>query len=167
MFKTSVRTNYTKKNSTHIYTKESEMKLSRGEKYILIIQTRFNEENNNLKEYIYKERSILGIRRILRAKSQNKLFWNVELSDANSTIRNCQENYEKFNEYMFDTPNYYSLEDNKNIIVSNFTQQKLKKIFNLDGNDEFFYIQGNEPLLSNEGNTGENLGYCFENNYYD
>ena len=75
MFKTSNKENYTKKNNTYYYTKETEIKLSRGEKYILVLQQTFNELNGETTQKIYKERSVLNIRRILKAISKNKNPW--------------------------------------------------------------------------------------------
>ena len=68
MFKSEIKTHYTKKNNTHYYTKEVINKFSNGDKYILTVQRQYNESTFQLTEYFYKERDFFKSKKNFNGK---------------------------------------------------------------------------------------------------
>ena len=74
---------------------------------------------------------------------------------------------------LFSTSNFYDLprlerriEDNTEEYIKNFSKNQLKKLFKLDDTDEFFYLEGEEPQIHSEGETGDYLGSCFIDDFF-
>ena len=167
MFKTSNKENYTKKNNTYYYTKETEIKLSRGEKYILVLQQTFNELNGETTQKIYKERSVLNIRRILKAISKNKNPWKIQKSNTDFEIETYEDEYNKLKSYFSELPSLSgTIENSREEIIRNYSRNTLEKLFHKDEFDNFFYLEGNEPQLQDEGETGIHIGSVFNCPFY-
>ena len=161
MFRTKTETNYTIKNEEHIYTKISIMKMSRGEKYTLAIQKRFNPTNNIIIERIFKERTIVGITKTILGKSINKESWLIKKLEGNRELGIAYVDYKKFEEPFYDTPSF-SINN-----IEEFSQNELKKIFNIGNENDFFNLTGGEPQLSQEGDTGDYLDIYFSNSFFN
>jgi len=160
MFRTKTETNYTIKNEEHIYTKISIMKMSRGEKYTLAIQKRFNPTNNIIIERIFKERTIVGITKTILGKSINKESWLIKKLEGNCELGIAYVDYKKFEQPFYDTPSF-SINN-----IEAFSQNELKKIFNIGNENDFFNLTGGEPQLSQEGDTGDYLDIYFSNSFF-
>ena len=167
MFKTSKRLNYTIKNNTHIFTQETTVKMSRGEKYTLTVQRTFNTQTGNVCEKFFKERTILNITRTLLGKSLNFNDWNVRKMERQNLISDETKEYCNFEQYFYDLPRLERrIEDNTEEYIKNFSKNQLKKLFKLDDTDEFFYLEGEEPQIHSEGETGDYLGSCFIDDFF-
>ena len=179
MFKTKIETSYTKKNNTHIFNVEKHIKLSIEEKYILCVQRKFNERTHTLKEYFLKERKYLGMKNTMYGKSKNKENWTIKMYNYRENedytyyndafvVREYTEDYKRFTDYFSDCPIFQDSVGNQDIekSIKDHTKEKLKEIFKTDGLDGFFNLNGEEPILSQEGNTGQYLGSCFQDEFF-
>jgi hypothetical protein len=160
MFRTTKETNYTIKNGEHIYTQISFMKMSRGEKYTLAIQKRFNPINNIIRERFFKERTVVGVTKTILGKSTNKEPWLIKKLDGNYELETVNVDYKKFEE-----PFYYNPSFSENNIEE-FSQNELKNIFNIGNENDFFNLRGGEPQLFQEGDTGDYLDTYFTNSFF-
>mgnify|MGYP006128819057 FL=1 len=168
MFKTSKRHNYTIKNNTHIFTQESTMKMSRGEKYTLTIQRTYDTLTGRVNDKFLKERTILNITKTIFGKSNHYNDWNIRKMDRDNIIRDEIQDYKKFSHYFYELPCLDKIiDDNIEEKIRKFSRNKLKKLFYLDDTDAFFYLEGNEPQLHTEGETGNHLGTCFVNEFFN
>ena len=167
MFKTSKRLNYTTKNNTHIFTQETTVKMSRGEKYTLTIQRTYNDQTGNVCERFFKERSILNITRTLLGKSVNLGEWNIRKLERDNLIGDETKDYYNFAQYFYELPKLEQrIEDNTEGYIRNYSRETLKNLFCLDDTDDFFYLEGNEPQIHREGETGDYLSSCFKNEFF-
>jgi hypothetical protein len=160
MFRTTKETNYTIKNGEHIYTQISIMKMSRGEKYTLAIQKRFNPINNLIIERFFKERTVVGVSKTILGKSKNKEPWLIKKLDGNYEVETVNVDYKKFEEPFYNNPSFS--ESN----IEEFSQNELKNIFNIGNENDFFNLLGGEPQLSQEGDTGDYLDTYFTNSFF-
>lgn len=169
MFNSSIKTHYTKKNNTHIFTKESLFTLNNGEYFILTVQRKYNQLNNTTKDYFFKERKVLNLKKTMMGKSTNLENWKISMLNNNSQVREYTEDYKRFIRYFCDIPQPRNNISSINKIVNNFSQLKLAECFNLDGLDDFFNLDGNEPRRNEtlESYSGERYTSCFNHHFYN
>lgn len=176
MITTKTDSSYTKKNTTHIYDIEKNIKLSTGEKLVINVQRTYDEFTRTLEEKFVKERSNLGIRKTLYGKSKDYEKWKVRMCNYgddssthdNSIVAEYEEDYKRFEDYFSDCPIFKdSIETLYNLnSINKHCKDKIGEIFKPDGLDEFFNFNEDELIISNYGETGQYLGSCFESEFF-
>lgn len=171
MITTKTDSSYTKKNTTHIYDIEQNIKLSTGEKLVINVQRTYDEFTRTLEEKFVKERSNLGIRKTLYGKSKDYEKWKVRMcnyGDDSSTaiVTEYEEDYKRFEDYFRDCPIFKdSIETSYNVnSLNKHCKDKIREIFKPDGLDEFFNFNEEELIIS--GDVGQYLGSCFESEFF-
>ena len=173
MYKKTKKLEYAKKNNIHIFTKESLFTLNNGKYFILTVQRKYNQLNNTTKDYFFKERKVLNLKKTIMGKNTNLENWKISMLNNNSQVREYTEDYKRFIRYFCDIPQPRNNISSINKIVNNFSLLKLAECFNLDGLDYFFNLDGNKTRRNEtrrneilESYSCERYNSCFNHNFY-